>query len=377
MSTAHRFDLRERTILLALAGSRAQGLEGTASDVDLRGVAVPPRAVLFSFESSFEQADSREEMASFVDDLAPGERTILDRAPLEGSVFGIHKLFRLALECNPNILELLFARDTELRRCTPAGERLRAASFGFLSERAAQSFAGYARGQLQRIAGHRAWLLHPPAAPPQRKDFGLPERTLLPADQLQAAEAAIQKRMDGWNVDWSGIPTARILQLQGQIEELLLELVGGHDQRFAAAARVEGLSEELIANLERERRYKASMRAWQQYQEWCRNRNPARAALEAKFGYDTKHAAHLLRLLRMGREILEEGRVIVWRGERDAEELRAVRAGALSYDALVEQAGQEEAALQARVRQGACAVPKVPNLPYLREVCVEICQSFA
>jgi predicted nucleotidyltransferase len=332
---------------------------------------------LFSFESAFEQADTREEMAIFLEDLSPIERRVTEAAPLEGSVFGIHKLFRLALECNPNILELLFARDSELRRCTPAGERLRVAAVGFLSERAAQSFAGYARGQLQRIAGHRAWLLHPPAAPPQRGDFGLPERTLLPADQLQAAEAAIQKRMDGWHVDWSGIPTARILQLQGQLEALLQELVGGHAQRFAAAARVEGLSEELIANLERERRYKASMRAWQQYQEWCRHRNPARAALEAKFGYDTKHAAHLLRLLRMGREILEEGRVIVWRGDRDAEELRAVRAGALSYEAVIEQAEAEEAALQARVRQGSCAVPKVPDLEHLRRVCVELCESFA
>jgi len=45
--------------------------------------------------------------------------------------------------------------------------------------------------------------------------------------------------------------------------------------------------------------------------------------LEAKFGFDTKHAMHLIRLLRMAREILETGVVHVKRP--DAEELSAIR----------------------------------------------------
>ena len=58
-------------------------------------------------------------------------------------------------------------------------------------------------------------------------------------------------------------------------------------------------------------------------------------ALEAAHGYDTKHGAHLVRLLRMGREIVETGSVHVWRGDRDADELLAIRAGAWSYDRLM------------------------------------------
>ncbi|AEZ66297.1 hypothetical protein phiTE_131 [Pectobacterium phage phiTE] len=38
-----------------------------------------------------------------------------------------------------------------------------------------------------------------------------------------------------------------------------------------------------------------------------KNRNAARHELEEKFGYDTKHAMHLVRLLRMSQEILETG----------------------------------------------------------------------
>lgn len=62
-------------------------------------------------------------------------------------------------------------------------------------------------------------------------------------------------------------------------------------------------------------------------------RNPARAALERAHGYDTKHAMHLVRLMRMGIEALEEGELRVRRG--DAEELRAIREGALDHEAFV------------------------------------------
>lgn len=62
-------------------------------------------------------------------------------------------------------------------------------------------------------------------------------------------------------------------------------------------------------------------------------RNPARAELERRFGYDTKHAMHLIRLLRMGLEVLRTGELLVRRP--DAEELLAIRDGALSFDELL------------------------------------------
>ncbi len=62
----------------------------------------------------------------------------------------------------------------------------------------------------------------------------------------------------------------------------------------------------------------------------------AMAALEEKYGYDTKHAMHLVRLLRMGVEALRTGEVIVKRP--DADELLAIRDGAWSYDEIVEYA---------------------------------------
>ena len=94
-----------------------------------------------------------------------------------------------------------------------------------------------------------------------------------------------------------------------------------------------------------EKRYVGALKHWQSYQTWLAERNPARAELERRFGYDTKHAAHLIRLMRMGLEVLELGELRVRRP--DAEELRAIRDGALAYDALLELAHQLEAEMKA------------------------------
>jgi glycerol-3-phosphate dehydrogenase len=52
-----------------------------------------------------------------------------------------------------------------------------------------------------------------------------------------------------------------------------------------------------------------------------------RKALVEKFGYDTKNAAHLVRLLHMGHEYLETGRLQVRRGIFDREMLMSIKRG--------------------------------------------------
>lgn len=89
------------------------------------------------------------------------------------------------------------------------------------------------------------------------------------------------------------------------------------------------------------------MKHWDAYQAWKRNRNPARAEVEAKYGFDTKHAAHLVRLMRTGLEVLESGQLHVRRA--DAEELRSIRDGAWAYERLVE----ESARLEKRMKDAA------------------------
>ncbi len=369
------FDLRRNTILLTVAGSRAYGLHRADSDVDLKGAAMPSARVLHGFLTTFAQADDAAQMAAFVPDLTHAERQIASRTKVEGSIYDVRKLFRLAADCNPNLLDPLFCRDAEVRICTPLGQRLREIAPAFLSAKARHTFGGYAAAQLKRIQGHRRWLLDPPTAPPRREDFDLPERTLIPSDQLAAVRAAVKKKIDGWEIDFGALPPSEVIHLRGRITDVLTDISSHQDGRFETAARAIGLDENFIALLDRERRYGSAHHHYKQYERWKRERNPARAALEAAHGYDTKHAAHLIRLLRMGTEIGSTGQVHIWRGGRDADELQAIRGGQWTYDNLMVQVDREETLLKTAYSE-ELAVPERPDLHRLDALAQELVEAW-
>lgn len=114
--------------------------------------------------------------------------------------------------------------------------------------------------------------------------------------------------------------------------------------------------------------YNGRKREWDQYQTWRATRNPARAELEAKHGYDTKHGMHLVRLMRTCRELLMTGRYLVRRP--DAEELLAIRGGAWTYDQLVDFAEREDRALTELAKTSP--LPREPDRRRLDDLCAEI-----
>jgi len=121
-----------------------------------------------------------------------------------------------------------------------------------------------------------------------------------------------------------------------------------------------------------ERAYRAAMGHWNDYVDWRRHRNPARAELEAHYGYDTKHAMHLFRLLRMGEEILRDGIVRVLRP--DAEWLLDVRDGALSYEQVIQMAAEHEARLGTLIEHSA--LPLEPDSMTAERLVVELQEEF-
>lgn len=369
------FPLRPHTHLLVVAGSRAFGVHHPDSDVDVKGVAVPPAAWLHGCMRQFEQATAAEDIAAFGADLGADERDVVARTKLEGTVFDLRKFMRLAAEANPNILEVLFCRDEEVRLVTAVGQRLRAGRALFLSARARHTFAGYATAQLKRIETHRRWLLHPPAHEPVRAAFDLPERTVIPADQLAAASAAIRARVEAWDVDLGGLAEPERLDLLGRIATLVAELRITQDDRWRAGARAIGIDENFLLLLDRERRYKAARTEWEQYRHWKEHRNASRAEGEARFGYDVKHGAHLYRLLKMCREILLTGEVHVWRGHLDAETIHAIRRGDWSYDRLVGWAKDADAELGEIYAARRYVVPDTPDREAVDALCVELVEA--
>lgn len=312
------FDVSARTIFLTRHGSHAYGLATPSSDIDVKGVCIAPKAYHFGYLQNFEQAESKD--------------------PHDSVIYSLQKFVRLAADCNPNIIEVMFSSDEDHMKVDEFGERLLAVRDEFISKKARHTFSGYAHAQLKRIEGHRAWLLNPLTKEPIRVDFGLPERTVIPSDQLDAARSLVIKKLEKWNFenmqDFS--PDQRIF-IQSVMEDITSELGITADDKWNAAGRSVGLDDNFLEILDRERRYKAARNNWDSYRKWEKERNPVRAEQERKYGYDTKHASHLIRLMRMCKEILSGKGVIVKRYDR--EELLAIKLyGAMKYDELIAEA---------------------------------------
>lgn len=107
------------------------------------------------------------------------------------------------------------------------------------------------------------------------------------------------------------------------------------------------------------------------YEQWAKKRNPKRKALEDRFGYDTKFGMHVVRLMRMAREVLESRTLRVKRP--DAEELRAIRDGAWSFEALEQWATDRDAELDAI--EATSSLPKVPDRAKLDLLCCELVEK--
>ena len=344
--------LQDRTILFCRYGSHAYGTNIATSDEDFRGVAIPPKEFFFGFQSRFEQAESK------VPDL---------------TIFDLRKFMMLAADCNPNVIEMLFVDPSDMLVVTSAGEKLLVARRAFLSLKAKHTYSGYAIQQLRRIRTHYRWIRHPPKSPPTRGEFGLPERTVIPADQLAAAQSAIDKKLAHWNLDsLDTVDPATRIMLQNKMADSLAEMSISLDDSWKGAARTLGYDENFLLLLDRERQYGARKKEWEQFVNWKATRNPARAALEAKHGFDCKHGMHLVRLMRMCREILTTGEVIVKRPDR--EELIAIRDGAWDYDRLVEWAEREDVELEALAKTSTI-LPKTPDRKALDRLCVELVEE--
>ncbi|MCA9694064.1 MAG: nucleotidyltransferase domain-containing protein [Myxococcales bacterium] len=367
------FDVHAHTILLAVTGSHAYGTARPESDLDIRGCCVAPPEIRLSFHRRFEQythpggpapktpvwAEARAALARHPtahDGL--GEDTTLDLV-----IYDVAKLVGLCADANPNMLELLFLDPQDVIYAAPAWERLRAARGMFLSRKAKYTYSGYAHSQLRRIRGHRAWLLDPPKQPPTRADFGLPEETVLSADDRNRIDEAVAKIIRGWSVEDMELPAAErdVLRdrmrdfwatcLQCQVDEI-------DERTYQLAAQSVGLTGDVLHALKQERAYRSARKHWEQFRKWQRERNPARAALEARHGYDTKHGMHLIRLMRTGLEILRDGALQVRRP--DAAELAAIRDGLYSYDQLLAEAERLEAEMEAALT--TTKLPRAANL---------------
>ena len=129
------FDVTAATILRVKHGSHAYGLNTPESDLDVKGVCIEPLEYHFGFLQNFEQ-HIQEASKGHAQDLV---------------IYSLKKFAKLAADCNPNIIEVLFGDDADVLFVNEFGERLRDFRDNFLSLKARYTFSGFAHSQLKRV----------------------------------------------------------------------------------------------------------------------------------------------------------------------------------------------------------------------------------
>lgn len=373
------FDVRARTILFVIAGSRSYGLHTENSDVDVKGVCIPPiPPYKIGILDSFEQAESQQHLSTFFDLLTKEEQdvTLLECAGQEyktaadGVIYDIAKFFKLALNANPNILEVLFCDDQDIRFITPAGEKLREARDLFLSKKVVWSYQGYAFSQMKRIKNHRSFLLNPAQKPPKREDFGLPpDRSLLSGDEQNAFLWVLAEILKDKVSEFRLTEETRA-ELQDKIDVFGAIQSGVPDHVWPTIKDITGATTEFIQVMQAERKYKSARASWKSYQSWIKNRNPERAAIEKKCGFDGKHGLHLARLMKQGKQILQEGTLRVRLTKEDREWLMQIREGHFPFEELEEWFEREQTEMKEAVE--ISSLPKKPNRKKADELLISL-----
>ncbi len=126
--TLAEYDLQSYVIYRCVVGSRAYGLDEPGSDIDRRGMYLPPADLYWSLSGVPEQ---------------------LEQPETEECYWEMKKFLVLALKANPNVLECLYTPLVEM--ITPLAQELLAIREIFLSRLVYQTYNGYVLSQFTKM----------------------------------------------------------------------------------------------------------------------------------------------------------------------------------------------------------------------------------
>ena len=331
--------LQNNLIYLTKAGSVAYGVNTDKSDLDIKGIFIPPKRIENHLFEHIEQIENNKEVETLCDQFKNPKNP-----KLESTCFSLKKFMVLASQINPNIIELLWTDDIDHIIVNSVMKSLIENRNIFLSSRVKFSFGGYAYSQLARINRHKQWIVKGELTEPKREDFGLPATK---PKQLDEIFGYIKSEVERYNLSKFELDEMDRNDLKETLMELVNSLVKTNDplgwdnwpDKYSDAVIYDmtskfDLKDEVVDLICKEKEYKKALNQYNSWIKWKAERNPARRELEVKSGYDTKHASHLVRLMRMGYEILTEGKVIVKRPDRD--EILSIKNGAWTYEQVME-----------------------------------------
>lgn len=234
--------------------------------------------------------------------------------------YELRKFIGLLLNCNPNVLSLLWLKPNGIIYENELGARLRENRSLFVTKKAYHSFSGYAHAQFKKMISFN--------------------------QEAQALMQRLEDQLISFGIDPESCDAGSSLRtVDGQ------PFVGATTDMMEVVKQYRG---------ERRRYYSGGYMGQK------------RRELVRRVGYDAKNAAHLIRLLRMGIEFLTEGTLHVERA--DAPELLDIKRGAWPLEKVKSEAERLfQLSQEAYVRS---ALPPEPDCGQAERLCVELISAY-
>jgi len=336
-------------IFECISGSKAHGLDTMQSDTDIRGVFILPQPVFYSL-------DYYPQVANETNDIV---------------YYELRRFLELLSKNNPNIMEMLNVPAFCILHRDPLMDMVQPALF--LSKLCESTFANYAYAQVKKAYGLEKKIVSPVEEKRRSvldfcfvhtKKHAVPAKTFLETNGYKQEEiglAAVTHLKDCYNMYAPGA------------------------EKYAGIVRKDNANDVCTSSIAKEAipvgllyfnrdGYSAYCSQYKSYWEWVEKRNEDRYATTMSHGkkYDSKNMMHVFRLLHMAKEIAMEGKVNVWRPDREL--LLDIKAGRFEYDELVNKAEQLKEELPALYERSP--LPALPDLTAINKLLVSMREMY-
>ena len=333
----------------AITGSKAYGLDTETSDTDIRGVFVLPKNLFYSLE--------------YVPQVSNESNDIV--------YYELKRFMELLSKNNPNIIELLNVPENCILSKHELMNKIRPELF--ISKLCEQTFANYAYTQIKKAYGLEKKILNP--VEEKRK-------SVLDFCYAYVGNEAINLKafLLGKGFEQEKVGLTAITHLRD-----CYNLFYSKENQYSGVIRKEEANDVCLSSIPKGETavgllyfnkdgYSLYCKKYKEYWEWVEKRNDERYNTTMSHGknYDSKNMMHVFRLLLMAKEIATEGKVNVWRKDRDF--LLDIKQGKYEYDDLLSKAEllkSELAALYAKA-----GLQGEPEMKKVNELLIEIREEY-
>lgn len=332
-----------------ITGSKAYGLDTEKSDTDLRGIFVLPKNMYYGLNYT-------EQVSNESNDIV---------------YYELKRFFELLSRNNPNMLEMLNTPVNCILYKHTIMDMVRPGMF--LSKLCQQTFANYAYTQI-------------------KKAYGLEKKIVNPVDVTRKSILDFCFVYEGNEA----VPLIKFLEARGMKQEKAgltaikhmrdcYNLFYSEDTRYTGIMRKEESNDVSLSSIPKgevpvgvlyfnKDGYSTYCKKYKEYWDWVEKRNDERYKTTMSHGknYDSKNMMHVFRLLLMAKEIATEGKINVFRKDRDF--LLSVKQGQFEYDELLQKAEVLKNGLPALYQEAD--LPDEPDIKQIDSLLIKMRKSF-